>query len=366
MVTRGRLSAGLSFIFIFVLILFADCPAQAGRKPASPAIQLLSPGKNAYVNIANKKVQIWWNNYQMNKTPEKSKCKDYTRPEPVVFRWKSSGKKKCRYELSVSTSPDFRNARTFKTGNNYRKVYNLYSGTKYYWKVRCISGHKQHISWTRSFFTKRCARIIWVSGAYNTRDLGGCLTSSGKRVRQGMIYRSGDFDKIKKAGKGTIKVLGIKTQLDFRKPGQRKGGIKTLPVANFYNEPITSYMGFLKYKENQKIILEAMKIFADRDNYPIMMHCIYGRDRTGTMAFLINGLLGVSKKNIYRDFDLTSLSKLSSSYPRKKIVKLDNLYNAMMNYKDPSMSLQDNIKAYLLDIGMTQEEISNIETIMLE
>lgn len=109
-----------------------------------------------------------------------------------------------------------------------------------------------------------------------------------------------------------------------------------------------------------------MKVFADEDNYPIIMHCTYGRDRTGTLAFLINGLLGVSKKDLYRDYEMTTMSRLSSLHPRRKIRKFNALYKGMLKYEDPALSLQDNIKEYLVDIGMTREEISNIEEIMLE
>ena len=366
MIHRNHSLTAFSFLFVFFILFFTDCPAQAGRKPASSSIQLLSPGRNAYVTVTNKKIQTWWDQYEMNKTPRKSKMKEYSRPEPLVFKWKKSGLRKCSYELSVSTSPDFRDARIIHTRENSHKLYNLFTGEKYYWRVRSISGSDERISPTGVFYTKECARTIRIKGAYNIRDIGGYLTSSGKEVKQGLIYRSGDFDKIKSEGKGTIRTLGIRTQLDVRRAKEGKAGKKTTPVENYYRLRGVQYKSIWKNEKRKRRILRIMKVFADEDNYPIIMHCTYGRDRTGTLAFLINGLLGVSKKDLYRDYEMTTMSRLSSLHPRRKIRKFNALYKGMLKYEDPALSLQDNIKEYLVDIGMTREEISNIEEIMLE
>jgi protein tyrosine/serine phosphatase len=43
-------------------------------------------------------------------------------------------------------------------------------------------------------------------------------------------------------------------------------------------------------------------VLADESNYPIFFHCAIGTDRTGTLAYLINGLLGVPEEDLYYDY----------------------------------------------------------------
>ena len=41
------------------------------------------------------------------------------------------------------------------------------------------------------------------------------------------------------------------------------------------------------------------------DAYAIYFHCRIGADRTGTLAYLIEGILGASEEERYKDFELT-------------------------------------------------------------
>ena len=115
-------------------------------------------------------------------------------------------------------------------------------------------------------------------------------------------------------------------------------------------------------------MVREMRVFANQANYPILFHCTYGRDRTGTLAFMINGLLGVSRKDLYRDFELTFLSGKSGSKKsgKKRMRRFDKVYRYMSRYKDSKKSLSYNIEAFLLDNGMKKQEINSIRAIMLE
>ena len=108
-----------------------------------------------------------------------------------------------------------------------------------------------------------------------------------------------------------------------------------------------------------------MKLFADENNYPIVYHCVYGRDRTGTITFLLYGLLGVEKRDIYRDYELTFISRHSGSSAKEKMENMDDFYDQISSYKDSTKSLRYNVRAFLTDNGMTEEELQNIERILL-
>lgn len=139
-----------------------------------------------------------------------------------------------------------------------------------------------------------------IGGVYNVRDIGGAKTRSGKRVREGLIYRSGNLNSISKKGKVILKnELGIRSDLDLRRKGEGGAGKKS----------------------------------------------VAGRDRTGTLAMVLEGILGMKKKDIFRDYELTYLSKHSNK---------------------SSYSFEYNVTHYLCDNGMTKDEIRYIRNLMLE
>jgi len=45
---------------------------------------------------------------------------------------------------------------------------------------------------------------------------------------------------------------------------------------------------------------------ADPANHPMVFHCTAGKDRTGLMAMLLLGALGVPDEDIVRDYELTT------------------------------------------------------------
>ena len=52
---------------------------------------------------------------------------------------------------------------------------------------------------------------------------------------------------------------------------------------------------------------DALKVFCDEANYPIYFHCKAGADRTGTLAFFLEGICGCSQTDIDIDYELTSV-----------------------------------------------------------
>lgn len=167
-------------------------------------------------------------------------------------------------------------------------VYNLKSATTYYWTVSA----GDVVSDMGIFSTADCQpRNIYCDGVTNMRDLGGWKTEDGRRVKQGLLYRSGQWEKpgaslvITDKGVATLQELGIVTEIDLR------------------NEAVGKVT---------KSAIE-IEILADENNYPIVFHCAIGTDRTGYVAFLINTLLGVEKEALYRDYLFSNFGNLGAS-----------------------------------------------------
>ncbi len=66
-------------------------------------------------------------------------------------------------------------------------------------------------------------------------------------------------------------------------------------------------MGYFKF---YKLLLEkarlplarAVRLFADKDSAPVLVHCIHGKDRTGLLAALLLLMLGVGEAAVVRDY----------------------------------------------------------------
>ncbi|MBR0400330.1 MAG: tyrosine-protein phosphatase [Mogibacterium sp.] len=185
-----------------------------------------------------------------------------------------------------------------------------------------------------------------IGGVYNVRDIGGAKTRSGKRVREGLIYRSGNLNSISKKGKVILKnELGIRSDLDLRRKGEGGAGKKSAAGLKYIHISSKAYEGVYQKKSGRKALIKSMKVFTKEKNYPVLFHCVAGRDRTGTLAMVLEGILGMKKKDIFRDYELTYLSKHSNK---------------------SSYSFEYNVTHYLCDNGMTKDEIRYIRNLMLE
>ena len=226
------------------------------------------------------------------------------------------------------------------------------------------------------FVTEKSVRTIAVEDVSNTRDIGGYLTADGKhKVRQGMVYRGANVDSITENGKKAfLETYGIKTDLDLRGTldlSTLGGSVNFVNVsAPHYAQKASEHA--IYRSDYQEALVTAIRTFADEENYPIYMHCQIGRDRTGTLAFLINALLGVGEEDLYLDYELSFLSQSGCADFKEEITPntflgdhLWSLYHYIDHYKEEG-TLSEKTELFMLDIGITSEEIASIKAIMLE
>jgi hypothetical protein len=93
-----------------------------------------------------------------------------------------------------------------------------------------------------------------------------------------------------------------------------------------------------------------------------------GRDRTGTTAFLILGLLGVDEDTLRHEYYASFFSTQGAFDPEEfplLIINMNRLVDGFDAYGDEDDTLQQKIEAYLLDIGVTAKEIQSIRNIFL-
>lgn len=105
-------------------------------------------------------------------------------PKPVTLRWKDSKGKKVRVTVTKEgeTEPWFDE----DVKGESAEVWNLEVARGYEWTV-CDGGECARGTFKTHDFAPR---VMSVKGVPNFRDLGGWKTADGRRVRQGLVYRS--------------------------------------------------------------------------------------------------------------------------------------------------------------------------------
>ena len=310
---------------------------------------------------------------------------DLDKPNPIhiTFDVKTASK----YTLNISENEDMSNPLSYTSKKKYFDVYNLEIGTKYYYSVTAKYSSKSFTSEVSSFETlKEGPRNLYVEGVNNIRDIGGFNTSSGKVVKQGLIYRSAkmnesDVSKVKNTiTKNGINVmineLGIKTDIDLRKTELKDdgtneiGGLTESPLGkgvNYVNCPmyyegsaVIAHTSKAKDTFNKESIKKMFDVLGDRNNYPLVFHCTQGKDRTGALAYLMETVLGMEQNDIYHDYLFTNLSKIGGYCAYKAFSGYDYYLNKM-----EGQNLEEKAYNYLLSIGVSKTTIDNFIDIML-
>ncbi len=275
------------------------------------------------------------------------------------------------YEVKVSTNIDLKDSTiyTIKDAKSLT-ITNLLLDQKYYWKVTSLD-YSNYDSNIGMFFTeKNPPRFLKVDGINNVRDLGGWTTLDNKIVKQGLIYRGSEMNNnfnITEEGKKYLnEELKIKTDIDLRTDREALD-ITSSPLGDNVNYlHISEFEGYNKviYQDQKENYLQLFKALSKKESYPIYLHCYQGADRTGTACAILEALLGLDEKDIAKEYELTTFA--NTDFIRKSSEKYSFIFkNITMLYKEDS--LKKSVEKYLKEfVGLTQEEIDSIRSILLE
>lgn len=234
------------------------------------------------------------------------------------------------YTVQLSTDEQFKdNVWTYSVTENNVNVYNLMIASTYYWRVTAkLQNNSICQSSTNSFVTSANGpRNMFIDGITNVRDLGGWTTTDGSTVKQGLLIRCGRLNtsnqsginiEITENGKYTmLEQLGVKTEIDLRMNNNNEvGGLTdTSPLGDSvqYVQCPMDYTVDNLITGNKQQLQVVFAILSDANNYPIIFHCNIGTDRTGVVAFLVNGLLGVPEETLYRDYLFSNFGNIGGS-----------------------------------------------------
>lgn len=250
--------------------------------------------------------------------------------------------------LSLALNSTYTDAETFTVaaGSVLYEVKNLLPGNTYYYKVEA-SGN---VIANGTITTSGQLRMIKADGIANMRDLGGWTNADGNHIKYGKIFRGSEL----RGGSGYVATdadlamlknqLNIVAEVDLREDKDFANGTMSTSAidgATYYYANLSRWsedaLNFdnAKFKSAFDLVLAALK--ADKAAY---FHCIFGADRTGCFAFLLEGLLGLPVDQLYKDYELTSFSSaglrdktgIDHKLQYIKALQGDNLQQKFYNY----------------------------------
>ena len=179
--------------------------------------------------------------------------------------------------------------------------------------------------------------VIDLHGTTNTRDIGGYLTADSRAVRSGQVIRSEKLSRLTPEDFRKLEEIGVKTVIDLRTAeevdhaptawqGEAPPRIVHIPVIDHDHDwfaaqsrmmrkgRFTEKQSLAHMVEGYRVIAEEgsssyrelMELVLDESNWPILIHCSAGKDRTGIATALILEALGVDRETIMQEYLLTN------------------------------------------------------------
>lgn len=201
-------------------------------------------------------------------------------------------------------------------------------------------------------------RRVELKGAYNFRDVCGYSTKEGKKINRGKLFRSDNLAKLTKNDLIKIEKLNLRLVIDLRSEEERVSRPNRLPLKNgiriknieikdnkksyselkreifygkskerdFEKEILSSYrLAITDYHNELKKIFE---LLLNPSNYPALVLCNSGKDRTGVVIALTLMAVGVSKKNVLKDYMLSKVNLKPMITRMVIMVRLFSLFRA--------------------------------------
>ena len=333
-------------------------------------ISVVSPENAKSFSIDNRKITDFYESYEPNlSSNEKFYGCDEFLTTPVTLKWTCDNG--WYYQVYLSDERHFVNSEKYLTTETSLTIDNIIPNREYYWKVKVTDNDGgQKFSNVYTFTPTAYVRTMDIDGVKNMRDVGGLVTTDGKTIQYGIMYRSAHFDSITEKGKEQIKRLGVKTDVDLRGESNTVSPLGENVRRLNYNAPYyvdeadgNGIQSGLNGAESYvKEFVKEFKACADPDNYPIGFHCSLGRDRTGTLAAMLYAVSGVSRYDIVKEYELSWLSTAAANNASIQIGAINKLCN-FIESKDGE-TFKDKACNFLLSIGVTQAELNSVRDIL--
>ena len=316
-------------------------------------------------------------------------------PNPVTVTWSSvlSGNKTVYVytDQAHTQQVDYVAPVEVSSSSISAEIFNLIPGRTYYYVVR--SGNSEVAS--GNFTTEGRRRMMKVSSSYteekanNCRDLGGQVTTSGKTIKYGKIYRGSRLNGTKTTD-GTrspeqvilLDYMKIGLDVDLRADRDNSLGLFDIPDAtttdgagseNIYeghtNESYNSSSDLRDRDQRMgKTLTRIMN--AVHNNVNVYIHCAVGADRTGFTCMMLEAILGVPLERCDMDYEMTSFSVVGTRPRNSSSISHYNDGVSAVNGRltnNSNATYQDKAIDYAVNyFGVSRDLITQFQNDMLE
>ena len=272
---------------------------------------------------------------------------------------------------------------SYVTANN-GKLYNFIPNQAYYWESATDSSKNGYVKPIGE------RRVISIDNTTptpqpkykmrNVRDLGGIKVDSDGdgtidgTIKYGKLFRSEKIWGDENATVPYLTKLGINHEIDLRAnsepvtanednslpkitsdPGNASNTV--FEIIHYGIDYSSNYSNYVKARDaTARVMYEFVNAHNNGDDtYSLIFHCRIGADRTGTLAYLLEGLLGAPEEERYRDYELTvffGLRERTRFYFNKGTneVKFQYLKQAIRNAGD---GVTEDVETWFLKDGNT-------------
>ena len=354
--------------------------------------------------------------YFDGKANARAMTRDGSRPRPIEIRWTGATD---AVRVTVRRLPD---GKVFLSetvvGTNAVAVDSLEIARD--WELTVADGRSSSCA---RFRTEDLApRLIRIEGVPNARDLGGWKGLGGRRIRQGVLFRTsglndnpprrylpgaevmrldaeGKLVTMEKDGRllhqrilhgedfgatASVRVgylpekararltdaermralaaYGFRSDVDLRRDGECFGmtGSPLGDGVRWHRVPYLPYEidGEAARDCNRRVF----RFLLDPANHPAVFHCVGGADRTGTVACLLEALLGVCEDDLWKDYLATGFCGTVSNRRHH-----DMFAHLMYQLRQrQGRTLSECAEFYFRELGFSVAEIQAFRDRMLE
>jgi protein-tyrosine phosphatase len=243
-------------------------------------------------------------------------------------------------------------------------------------------------------------RLVALEAVHNFRDLGGYATADGRTTLWRTLYRADGLYRLTPADVTALEPLGLRTVIDLRSDSEldERGRfpVDAHPVV-FHHLPIVdktwAHLDAPDYDRDEDFLIwayqdmlaigaprfaAAFEVLAEPGALPAVFHCAAGKDRTGLLAALLLGSLGVSHDDIVADYALTveGMARFREWAAREwpewveRMASVPPAYtaalpDAMRHIIDELCTEHGTIRNYVRSIGVSNVTLDTLESVLL-
>lgn len=293
---------------------------------------------------------------------------------PVDLAWTftvPSGKTLKNYSVTFGQEDDLSDGyEKVGTTTGSIKLYNTFLGTNYFRINANYTDGTKDISAIKTFKVSDVApRNLAIEGMTNCRDMGGRATVAGGKVRQGLLYRTSGKGQNGSINDNTrevmLKQMGVKTEINVSDSTSYNVSLTGTTVLDAKMD----YGGSARhhFSRNAESLKNVLSILSDENNYPVYFHCRIGTDRTGLVANVVSGLLGVELNSIYQDYLFSNFGKIGEKRYIGTQAGQDNIENYMNEINAmPGANFQEKVYNTMLSIGVEKATLDKVINILTE